>query len=449
VGKTVLLLDNILFQQVIRGGGALFIDGKIDSDNLDLIRNICAFAGRLDDLIVIDTGSPEFSNTYNPVLQGSPDEVASRLVSMIPSSENSPGTDFYRQETTQGLTILISAIQATGKAYNMMDLSVCLFNGTALEYILESIPEDNEVKSLFELFLHKYRNNRGQINVDALKTTFGGMAGRLLLLGSGNFGKISSSYTPDLMLYDAMLEGKIIYIALETMGKQEVSLQFGKLVVGDLRSALGKIQRLPKADRPNPPFLAGMDEAGSYMTEALGRTFEQARSARVTMLPAIQTFQNLTAVSEQLLEYVMGNTEVNVFFKIGSDMTAQAICDLIGQEMKKAISTSNTATDASDKTPLAMSVAQSQKAMDGFSFSEQAVLDDRVSKEMLKALGIGEAVVLYQKSKIYHIRIPMVDFSGIKLPPFKQAQFPGKGDVKGLNFSKREIQEQLVSNRME
>lgn len=444
-GKSVFLFDNVMFQQILRGGGVLCIDGKIDSGNLHMIRTMLAYAGRLDDLIVIDTGSPDNSNTYNPVLIGDPDEVASRLVSMIPSSENSPGTDYYRSETTQGLTILISAIQATGMAYNLMDLAICLFNATALEYILEIVPEERAEKQLFALFLHKYRNNQGQINVNALKDTFGGMAGRLLLLGSGNFGKITSSYDPDLSMYDAILENKIVYIALETMGKQETAMQFGKLVIGDLRSALGRLQRLPPEQRPDPPFLVEMDEAGSYMTEALGRTFEQARSARVTMLPAVQTFQNLTVISEQLLEFVIGNAETNVFFKIGSDETATAIAELIGKEMKKSVSISNTASNADDKTPIAQNIPQAQKEMDGFSVSEQLVEDYRVSKEMLKGLDTGEAIVLYQKSKVYHIRVPMLDLSKIKLPEFKPNSFPRASNTKGLGFYRKETQEKLTS----
>lgn len=446
VGKTVQLFDNVLFQQIISGGGALAIDGKIDHDNLDLIRQMMAYAGRLDDLIVIDTGSPELSNSYNPVLFGTPDEVASRLVSVVPSSENSPGTDFYRQEVTQALTILISAIQATGKAYNLMDLAICLMNANALEAILTSLPEDDPAKALFDTFLHKYRRNNGDINVDGLQKAFGGMVGRLLLLGSGNFGEITSDYNPDLQMFDAIMEGKVIYIALETMGKQEVAMQFGKLVIGDLRSALARIQRLPKNKRPKIPFLSLMDEAGSYMTEALGRIFEQARSAKMTMLPAVQTLQNLTAVSDQLLEFVLGNTEVNIFFRLASDETATAVAEMIGKEMKKTISLSHTASSSNDKTPVASDVAQAQKSMDGFSFSEQTVEDYRVTKEMLKGLGIGEAIVLYQKSKVYHIRMPTTNLFGVKLPKFIPNKYPQQKSPKGLDFYLPEVQQRLVRN---
>lgn len=448
VGKTVQLFDNVLFQQIIRGGGALAIDGKIDNDNLNLIRKIMAYAGRSDDLIVIDTGSPEMTNTYNPVLFGDPDEVASRLVSVIQESSNA-GQDFYRQEVTQALTILITAIQATGKAYNLMDLAICLMSTDALEAILEMIPEGSGAKALFMTFLKKYRRNNGELNLDSIQKAFGGMVGRLLLLGSGNFGGITSSYNPDLQMYDAIMEGKVIYVALETMGKQEVSMQFGKILIGDLRSALAKIQRLPKNKRPKIPFLSLMDEAGSYMTEALGRIFEQARSAKMTMLPAVQTLQNLTAVSEQLLEFVLGNTEVNIFFRLGSDETAGMVADMIGEEMQKAVSLSNTSNQSSDKTPVASDVSQQQKSTDGFSFSEQTVKEHRVTKEMLKGLGIGEAIVLYQKSKVYHVRMPTVDLFDVKLPKFVPNKYPAQRARKGLNYYLPEVQEMLAGNEME
>ncbi|WP_368856329.1 TraM recognition domain-containing protein, partial [Escherichia coli] len=65
------------------------------------------------------------------------------------------------------------------------------------------------------------------------------------------------------------------------------------------------------------------DEAGSYVTPAWSRMFEQSRSARLVMMPAIQTIANLDAVSSELLEMVLGNTVVKVSFRIGTEDTAE------------------------------------------------------------------------------------------------------------------------------
>ncbi|MCX8016646.1 MAG: type IV secretory system conjugative DNA transfer family protein, partial [Rhodocyclaceae bacterium] len=106
VGKTVLG-EWLIFQQIVRGGGVIFVDGKMDEGNLNKIHQMACWAGRRDDLLVINPGKPELSNTYNPILYGDPDEVASRIISLIPSAENNPGADYYRQQATQALTTLI------------------------------------------------------------------------------------------------------------------------------------------------------------------------------------------------------------------------------------------------------------------------------------------------------------------------------------------------------
>ncbi len=447
VGKTVFM-EWINLQQIMKGGGLIFIDGKIDASNLNRLIAMCAYAGRLDDLYIIDTGNPDASNTYNPVLFGDPDEVASRLVSMIPGTENNPGADYYRNETTYGLMNLVSAIQAAGMAYNPMDLAVCLQSPRALNWVLNCIPEERPERKQFELFLDKYRSpgkdgQPGEIDVRKMKDTFGGMGGRLALLGNGNFGRISNHYVPDVVLFDAIISNKIIYVALETMGKQETAMAFAKLLIGDIRSALAKVQRLPPSLRPNPPFLVGMDEAGSYMTMALGRVFEQARSARVTMMPSIQTMANLDAISKELTEFIIGNTEINVFFRIGSQDSAQKVADLIGMERRKKYRLSF--TDNSTRTDLdgVPGAPKATSVADGFSWSEETTEDYRISADTLKQLGKGEAIVLYGKSAIYHIKVPTFSFKGGKVPFTinRPAQKPSR---RGLGLHTREMQERLL-----
>jgi hypothetical protein len=445
-GKSVFLLDNIFYQHLLRGGGAMFINGKADHKAMQQVVNMCAHAGRLDDLIIIDTANPDRSNTYNPILHGDPDEIASRMVSMIPES-NDPGKEFYREEATKAITIFIQAIQAGGYAYNLMDLSVALMSDEAMEMIYRQTPDGSEEKALLGVFLSNYRNNKGQIRVEEIRRIFSGISGKMFLMGRGNFGKITSSYTPDLKLYDAILENKIVYFSLETMGKQEISRQFGKLIIGDIRSALGRLQQLQDHQLPSPPYLIQMDEAGSYMTDALGRASEQARSANVILMPAVQTFENLSAVSEELLAFVLDNTDINVFFQVGSTDTAEKVADLIGKEMRKVLSVSVSSNRADAETALSIDQPGGGRMGDGVGISEQMVLDHRVSSDALKSLGMGECVVLYKKHKVYHLRVPKVDFD--KRVQFTPSRFPEQPGVKGLNLHTKEMQMQLTGDKTE
>src|SRR5690606_28531883 len=117
VGKTTLG-EYILWQQAIRGGGFIFIDAKLDAatrDKLNLMMQLC---GRGDEFYVLNVDEPHNSNTYNPILKGDADEVASRLLNLLPSAENSPGADFFRQQANYALTVLTGAMKSANRRYD-------------------------------------------------------------------------------------------------------------------------------------------------------------------------------------------------------------------------------------------------------------------------------------------------------------------------------------------
>jgi len=416
VGKTVFG-NWAMLQQIERGGGLLWIDGKLDPDNLAGLYAMCAHAGRLDDLRIISPGTPEFSNTYNPVLYGDADEVASRLMSVIPSTEGNAGADYYRQAANQGLTTLTQAIQSTGYAYNCADLGILLTNANALAKLERLVPPGSESELALQLFLHQFRvpskhgEGDSKIDIKKLKDTFGGIGGRLHTFGTGKFGQVLNSYSPEVRMTDDIMANRIIYVALPTMGKAEAASNFGKIVLGDFRTAIAKVQELPKHMRPDPPFLGFFDEAGSYVTQSWARPFEQSRSARLVMMPAFQTRANLEVVGEELRSMVSGNTTTKIFFKPGEPETAEWMADMIGTEMTTSYSISAMkGTSLSKKASLVSGSPNGEGDSGATSFSESNEEMYRITPSELTKLGKGECIVTYDGSRIYHVRIPLVKF---------------------------------------
>ncbi|MBK6616118.1 TraM recognition domain-containing protein [Ottowia sp.] len=417
VGKSVLGLL-LMFQQIMRGGGLLFIDGKLDSDNIRQIWYYCQMAGRPHDFQVINPGDPDSSNTYNPILYGDPDEVASRILSLIPSTQNNPGADHYKQEANQGIATLVSALQRAGLAYNMIDLSILLTNANALLELEKKLSStqgastSEELKN-YSLFLDKFRvpdQRTGQLGIDIkrMKDTFGGIGGRLYMFGTGKFGRVMNTYDPDVKMFESMLSNKVIYVALPTMGKNEAANNFGKMVIGDLRTAISWIQELPEKDRPNPAFLVFMDEQGSYATESLMRPYEQARSARIILCGAVQTLANLDVVSEEFAEIVKGTTWTKLYFKLGTQETAVECAELIGMHMGIIKSLSDTTNTSSSANFLRATPESSNAQGSGTSVGEREQEAYRVSPDDLKALQTGEAVMTYGGYHLYNIRVPRI-----------------------------------------
>lgn len=447
VGKTVAG-SLLMSQQIQRGGGVLFVDGKLDADNILSLYQFCAWAGRGHEFFVLNPGDPSTSNTYNPILSGDPDEVSARLLSLIPSTEGNAGSDFYKQSANQALTIIIGACQRSGMAYNFYDLAVILNNEKAMQELQNKLnkaaPNSDEAKNL-KLFLDQYRVPQdprnplsGGLDMKRIKETLGGMAGRLFQFGTGSFGEILNDYNPEVKLYEAIRDGKIIYAALPTMGKDIAANNFGKMLLGDFRTAVSWLQR-NKQDRPITPFLCFFDEAASYVTESWAVIFEQARSAGIFLMPAIQTESGFAAVSDDFSERVIGNTTTRMYFRIGTTKTAETVADLIGTTKRVARTTTESGGASDSRQFVQFSPQKSSSSNDSEGTSEREEEVHLVSPDQLKSMNIGEAVVQYNGKFVYNILIPAVRPSAelVKNIGPLRLNHPRRHPRSGLNFKER------------
>ncbi len=425
VGKTVLGM-NLLWQQTARGGGWLFIDAKLDKDVRDQLAYMTRIFGREDEFYVMNVDDPDNSNTYNPLLNGDPDEIASRLLNLLPSSDNNPGSDFYKQQANYALTVLVGALQAAGKRYTFMDLAIMLQSAAAIGKVETLVPLDSQAFMVLQVFLDTFKKkdkNGIQVDTEKLKNILGGMSGRIAQFAQGKFGKVFNTTTPEIDLTDIVQNNKMCYVMLPTMGKDTAALNLGKMVLSDLRTAVAKMQGLTKAQRPNPPFICFADEMGSYVMPGISRVFEQARSAGVMMMPAFQTFANLASVSPEFEEMIIGNTWTKCFFKLGSVDSATKAADLIGQEKKFQYSVSSSQSESASAQSLRVTPESSQSESGGIGESWRQMEEYRISPDKLTRMGVGECVVC-SGARTFHISTQAIEFPPV--PEFKKTNYPTK-----------------------
>jgi len=438
VGKTTLG-EYLLWQQITRGGGFVFIDAKLDAATRDKLAHMMKLAGRGDEFYVLNVDQPENSHSYNPILRGDSDEVASRLLNLLPSAENSPGADFYRQQAMYALTVLTGALKSAKRRYTFSDLAILLQSDQALESLLR-LPLTTESRMTLEVFLNQFRKkdkNGTAIDVNKVKEQLGGMSGRIAQFAQGKFGKVFNTYTPEVDLTDIVTNNRCLYVMLPTMGKDQAALNLGKMILSDLRTAVYNVQGLPASKRPNPPFLIFADEMGSYVMQGIARLFEQARSAGICMIPAFQTFANLRAISPDFEDIIIGNTWNKVFFKFASKDSPETAAEIMGKTMKYSKSLSVSENEGSSANNLRASPQGNASAGGGFSESWRASEEYRVSPEHLKSMGMGEAVVM-SGARVFHIRTPMLEFAG-PVAEFKKTRHPTflPADEQCLNLHER------------
>jgi intracellular multiplication protein IcmO len=421
VGKTTLG-EYLLWQQACRGGGFIFIDAKLDGDTRDKLAFMMALLGRGDEFYVLNVDEPHNSHTYNPILRGDSDEVASRLLNLLPSAENSPGADFYRQQAMYALTVLTGALKSAKRRYHFSDLAILLQSDRALESMLR-LPIEPEARMSLEVFLNQFRKkdkNGTLIDVDKVKNTLGGMSGRIAQFAQGKFGEVFNTYTPEIDLTDIVMNNKCLYVMLPTMGKDQAALNLGKMILSDLRTAVYNLQGLKKEQRPKPPFLVFADEMGSYVMAGIARLFEQARSAGICMIPAFQTFANLRAISPDFEDIIIGNTWNKIFFKFASKDSPETAAEIIGKTKKYIRSLSVSENEGASSNNLRATPQGNASKGGGLSESFRESEEYRVTPEHLKSMGMGEAIVM-SGSRVFHIRTPMLTFPS-PIPAFKKTK---------------------------
>lgn len=440
VGKTTLG-EYILWQQITRGGGFIFIDAKIDADTRDRLAHMMAITGRADDLYVLNVDNPGNSHSYNPLLKGDSDEVASRLINLLPSSENNPGSDFYRQSANYALTVIAGALKAGNKRYHFSDLAILMQSARAVQELERMVPAGSPERMALQVFLDQFRKKQGkegvQIDVNRIKEVLGGMSGRIAGFAQGKFGQVFNTYTPEIDLTEIIKQNKCLYVMLPTMGKDTAALNLGKMILSDLRSAVYNIQNLRKVDRPNPPFIVFADEMGSYVMPGIARLFEQARSANICMIPAFQTFANLRSVSPDFEDIIIGNTWNKVFFKFASKSSPETAAEIIGNHTTYARSMSTSENEGNSASNTRATPQGSASKGGGLSESFRETEDFRVKPDHLKSLGMGEAFVL-SGSRMFHVKTPMLEMPKV-LPEFsairrKTEMPPGE---QGLDYELR------------
>jgi len=453
VGKTVLA-NWLMFQQVMRGGGLMFIDGKVDADNVTFMRAMCAVAGREDDLLILSPGDPDNSNTYNPFLFGDPDEIGARVLALIPTSENNAGTDHYRSSAASAMTNFIGGLKATGHAYNALDIATALQSDEVMAAIRKKMTKNQRLTDLFDQWYQQFTvkgkdgSSTDSVDMRKVKELLGGVTGKIFQFGSGDFGKICNTYTPDIILEDVILQNKILYVGLPALGKKESAGAFGRMLIGDLRTATARIQKLPKEKRPNPSFFAFLDEAGSYLTDAAETLVEQARSASVTLCPAVQSKANYDSVSKNFTGKMSGNSLVRCFFKTNESETMKWIEEMGGEEKVSEYTINFSETQSQSSASISSGKIRGDTSASGFSFSERQVDVKRIPASSVGALGQGECIVQYDGSKIYHIKIPFLSFDNDFLKSLGPVQINRPRAKKGLpGLNAYQIAVDILANR--
>ena len=405
-------LNLILKQQMMRGGGAIHIDGKASEEAISEFLNLARQHDRWQDVRIININDSNLSNTYNPLLRGDNDEISSRVMQLIGTG----GDPYFRGQAARGMRAIAGVVNSFGMPFNFGDLTVLMSNEIAMRWVLSNAPRNTKSYHDYTIFMSQLmevdrRTGAKVLNEKKMQHTFGDLASRLHSYYVNEPGEVLNDYSPEVDLYEAVRNNLLVYVSLPMLSKTESAIDFAKFFISDLRTAIGQIQ----ADKykPSPTYLVLMDEFSSYAQPSLAPVFEQARSANICLFPFIQTFSSLTdrdrGLSTDFAAKIVGNTWNKISFVLQDPESCLRMSEVAGEVLKESVSESfgeslSLAGGEDDVNPLRTG-GRGRNYGKSISYSYDAI----VRPEDFRNLQDGEGIFI-GRSSVYKIKVPLLEF---------------------------------------
>lgn len=335
-GKTSFLLG-LIYQQIQRGGGYIFMDGKVSRRTVHQIYWLSKLAMRESLFRIFNPSDAMITHTYNPLMKAVQDidksNVAEALIKLLDPTPEGSLAQHYHTLTLNLLHRVVKVFHAIGKAATIRDVLEILSHMDLVYPILaEEIKDAHMMRDLIEY--HKYFQKE---IVKAKEEKFEGLDAKLnSLLASRAYSSLCSPGS-DIDFYNAIQKNQNIYIGLPMDRDPSIAAGLGRLILTDLRFAISEVLDRVHS-KPVPPFLIIMDEFGSYATPDFSVVFEKSREANVMVVAAIQSISNLTdsykMLSRDFAERIMGNAN-KIFMALESTQTALEAERYWGEEIAR------------------------------------------------------------------------------------------------------------------
>ncbi|WP_146187169.1 hypothetical protein [Novimethylophilus kurashikiensis] len=268
------LLESVLVQRTQGGHGWFYVDTRENYDMRDVLFEAAHHAGRQDEFHFIDLSNYPSWDVFD-LWEGTPHELAEDFTALLPHSEPSTGSDYYRQLNHHRLTVIISALRASGLSFNLYDLAVAVVDLGALEQLAMKTPEwtpaAQELKGLIETYRDfgesaatRYRQDTGHLGYK--------LAELAKLLFSDDASAPTMRRKRQVSLKEIFQQNQLCYIMLPFGADNSLPPQlreaFGRFLLSKIRHAAVSRAQVPARVRKHP-FLLGFDGAELYPTSSL------------------------------------------------------------------------------------------------------------------------------------------------------------------------------------
>lgn len=372
-GKSASFIFPWAYQDIKRGRGVIIIDAKGD---VRFFEKLYTFHKRFNDnkqkIKFVNLGDPSFSNTYNPLFRGNAIELKDRIMGAFIWSE-----EFYKTRAESTLLTLLQAVENVGKTITFHDLYILLTEEMAVEELRNMVDDDFIKKQLQTKIIDDFKN---------IKKECAGLINNIDLLAHGGISDIVNTYNPDIDLLEVYKNNEIVYFTLPSNLIGETARAFGKMLLMDLKSTGGYVERKEAERRFFPVFI---DEFAEFATEEFVGWLNKARSSGFAIHLAHQSLGDLEQVDEAFVKQVIDNTNMKIIFRVNDSETAENFAKQLGTF------TTFKETERVDKSLLTQS--------EGFYGSIREVEEFLISPNVIKReLKRGQAIIFGKHPEMFY-----------------------------------------------
>jgi type IV secretory pathway TraG/TraD family ATPase VirD4 len=313
-GKTESVILPWAIQDIEQGRGLILIDGKSDRSLLDKLWSYSVKYNRQKDFRLFSLSSIEESHQFNPLLNGSPEEVAERVFNSF-EFEN----EYYR------------SVQFEVFAQVMRIFSESKETPTFLK-VFEAISTPNKLKALAEKTenhgLKNWAKHYAGLPATEVAQRTSGLTAALSHFAFGRTSALFNSTTPSIDLDTALSENQIIYFQLPVMLSPFLGKASGKMILQCLQSAVANRHRGER--RSHNFFSVFLDDFSEYLYPGFVTILNKSRSANVGIVFAHQALGDIKTMGDAIANSILTNANLKVFMRGNDPESAEYFSKVIG-----------------------------------------------------------------------------------------------------------------------
>ena len=315
-GKTESVILPWAIQDIEQGRGLILIDGKSDRGLLNKLWSYSSRFGREKDFNLFSLGSIDESQSFNPLIGGSPEEVCERVFNAF-TFEN----EFYRSIQFEALAQVLRIFASSNEPATFLKIHQAISNPVILQKLLHQ-SGDKSLSHWLQSFRKLPAADREQ-RTSGLLSQMSHFA-----FGAGN--RLFNSSQPAIDISRALENNEIVYFQLPVLLSPFMGSATGKLVLQCLQSAIAR--RHQSKGSIKPFFSVFLDDFTEYLYPGFVSILNKSRSANIGVVFAHQALGDIEALGGPIANAILTNSNLKIFMRGNDPNSAEHFSKVVGTQ---------------------------------------------------------------------------------------------------------------------